>query len=76
MNLHREDFPFPYTPYPSQVEFMKCLYSALDTGKLAIMESPTGTVGILNINLTQFKFLLLGKIYEPDLWLAGMDARF
>lgn len=44
MNLNRQEFPFPYTPYPSQVEFMKCLYSALDTGRLAIMESPTGTV--------------------------------
>ncbi|KAH0617052.1 hypothetical protein JD844_028656, partial [Phrynosoma platyrhinos] len=36
-------FPFPYTPYPVQEEFMTKLYQVLETGKIGIFESPTGT---------------------------------
>ncbi|KAJ7329160.1 hypothetical protein JRQ81_015334 [Phrynocephalus forsythii] len=36
-------FPFPYTPYPIQEEFMAKLYEVLETGKIGIFESPTGT---------------------------------
>jgi len=37
---------FPYTPYPIQLELMKALYSAIEGRKVAIMESPTGTVSL------------------------------
>lgn len=40
-------FPFPFTPYPIQHDFMTSLYQALEGGKLGIFESPTGTVSIL-----------------------------
>jgi len=39
-----EEFPFPFTPYLIQQDFMKHLYRALEDGKLGIFESPTGTV--------------------------------
>lgn len=37
-------FPFPYTPYRIQEQFMQALYCALDAGRVGIFESPTGTV--------------------------------
>lgn len=42
-------FPaFPYDPpYPIQVDLMRCLYSAVEERKVAIVESPTGTVTLL-----------------------------
>jgi hypothetical protein len=38
------DFPFPYTPYDIQRDFMRNLYEVLENGGLGIFESPTGTV--------------------------------
>lgn len=35
---------FPYQPYDIQLELMKSLYAALEDRKVAILESPTGTV--------------------------------
>lgn len=39
-----EDFKFPFTPYPIQVDFMRALFTALEEKKIGIFESPTGTV--------------------------------
>uniref|UniRef100_A0A8D0H1M4 Helicase ATP-binding domain-containing protein n=1 Tax=Sphenodon punctatus TaxID=8508 RepID=A0A8D0H1M4_SPHPU len=39
----RINFPFPYTPYPIQEEFMTELYRVLENRKIGIFESPTGT---------------------------------
>ncbi|XP_065538185.1 ATP-dependent DNA helicase DDX11 isoform X4 [Lathamus discolor] len=36
-------FPFPYTPYVIQEQFMAALYGALEAGRVGIFESPTGT---------------------------------
>ncbi|XP_023236750.1 ATP-dependent DNA helicase DDX11-like [Centruroides sculpturatus] len=36
-------FPFPFTPYDVQLEFMSKLYNTLEDGKIGIFESPTGT---------------------------------
>ncbi|KAM4678236.1 LOW QUALITY PROTEIN: ATP-dependent DNA helicase DDX11 [Discoglossus pictus] len=36
-------FPFPYQPYTIQEDFMRALYQVLETGKVGIFESPTGT---------------------------------
>jgi chromosome transmission fidelity protein 1 len=35
---------FPFQPYDIQLELMKNLYAALEDRKVAILESPTGTV--------------------------------
>ncbi len=37
-------FPFPFTPYDIQEQFMRSLYSAIEEKKIGIFESPTGTV--------------------------------
>uniref|UniRef100_A0A8C3LB91 DEAD/H-box helicase 11 n=1 Tax=Chrysolophus pictus TaxID=9089 RepID=A0A8C3LB91_CHRPC len=39
----RASFPFPYTPYRIQEQFMAALYAALEAGRVGIFESPTGT---------------------------------
>ena len=44
-----DEFPFPFPPYDIQEKFMRNLYSALEESKLAIFESPTGTVSILAV---------------------------
>ncbi|XP_069338153.1 putative ATP-dependent DNA helicase DDX11-like protein 8 isoform X1 [Eulemur rufifrons] len=36
-------FPFPFTPYSIQKDFMTELYQVLEAGKIGIFESPTGT---------------------------------
>ncbi|XP_066113773.1 ATP-dependent DNA helicase DDX11 isoform X1 [Saccopteryx bilineata] len=36
-------FPFPFTPYSIQKDFMANLYQVLEAGKIGIFESPTGT---------------------------------
>ncbi|XP_022432993.1 ATP-dependent DNA helicase DDX11 isoform X2 [Delphinapterus leucas] len=36
-------FPFPFTPYAIQKDFMAALYQVLEAGKIGIFESPTGT---------------------------------
>jgi chromosome transmission fidelity protein 1 len=63
MSRERQEFPFPFTPYVIQSEFMKCLYSALQEGRLAIMESPTGTVRIFSFSRRPkvFRVFLQGK---------------
>lgn len=33
---------FPYEPYSIQVDFMNALYSSLERGGIAMLESPTG----------------------------------
>lgn len=39
-----EAFPFPFTPYGIQEDFMRELYLTLERGQVGIFESPTGTV--------------------------------
>lgn len=39
-----EAFPFPFTPYDIQKDFMRELYVTLERGHVGIFESPTGTV--------------------------------
>ncbi|XP_004616973.2 ATP-dependent DNA helicase DDX11 [Sorex araneus] len=36
-------FPFPFTPYSIQKDFMTEMYHVLEAGKIGIFESPTGT---------------------------------
>ncbi|KAL3256382.1 hypothetical protein ABHI18_007609 [Aspergillus niger] len=44
MELQRNDFHHPYSPYDIQLQLMRALYSCLEQGKVAVFESPTGTV--------------------------------
>jgi Rad3-related DNA helicase len=40
----KNDFPFPFTPYRIQLEFMSAVYDTLERKQIGIFESPTGTV--------------------------------
>jgi len=40
---NERDFHHPYTPYEIQKDFMNAVYACLESGKVGIFESPTGT---------------------------------
>jgi chromosome transmission fidelity protein 1 len=52
-----EVFPkFPYdTPYDIQISLMKHLYGSIEKSKVAIVESPTGTVSTQLYSVTLLK---------------------
>lgn len=52
-----EEFPFPFTPYKIQEDFMKQLYTALEQQMCGIFESPTGTGKSLSIICGAIKWL-------------------
>ncbi|KAK9860993.1 DnaQ exonuclease/DinG helicase [Penicillium brevicompactum] len=41
-----QNFHHPYTPYDIQLQFMRALYTCLEESKIAVFESPTGTVSV------------------------------
>ncbi|XP_038055247.1 ATP-dependent DNA helicase DDX11-like [Patiria miniata] len=53
----QQSFPFPFTPYPIQEDFMKGLYSTIEEGKIGIFESPTGTGKSLSLICGALKWL-------------------
>ncbi|XP_031369791.1 ATP-dependent DNA helicase DDX11 isoform X3 [Apis dorsata] len=52
-----EEFPFPFSPYLIQNQFMKELYKCLENAKLGIFESPTGTGKSMSIICGALKWL-------------------
>jgi hypothetical protein len=48
VELRGKDFHHPFTPYKIQEEFMETVYRVLEGGggRVGILESPTGTVGL------------------------------
>lgn len=42
-NTSERDFHHPYEPYDIQKQFMNAVYDCLESGKVGIFESPTGT---------------------------------
>ena len=47
-------FSFPYeTPYPIQTELMHLVYQAIEGSKIAIVQSPTGTVSLVKGGLEE-----------------------
>lgn len=48
-------FPFPFTPYSIQKDFMAELYQVLEAGKIGIFESPTGTVSMNSWGLSELR---------------------
>lgn len=66
------DFPsFPFKPYSIQLDLMKALYSAIEGRKVAVMESPTGTVRRIQI-VVVFNSLFLGKDSKLALRISNM----
>jgi Rad3-related DNA helicase len=54
-----EEFHHPFHPYPIQNDFMKGLYSTLESKSVGIFESPTGTV---NPHAFFLSLILRGKV--------------
>ena len=52
-----ENFKFPFEPYSIQVDFMKQLYETIETKKIGIFESPTGTGKSLSIICSALQWL-------------------
>lgn len=52
-----DEFPFPFKPYTIQDQFMRALYSAIETRKIGIFESPTGTGKTLSVMCSVLKWL-------------------
>lgn len=50
-------FPFPFTPYSIQDQFMRALYSVIENRKIGIFESPTGTGKTLTLMCSTLKWL-------------------
>ena len=42
--LEKNKFDFPYEPYDIQTKFMDEMYKTIESSKIGIFESPTGTV--------------------------------
>ncbi|XP_069484673.1 ATP-dependent DNA helicase DDX11 isoform X2 [Ambystoma mexicanum] len=69
-------FPFPYQPYSIQEDFMAALYRVLESGKIGIFESPTGTGKSLSLicgALTWLKDFEEKKKREESEALAGAN---
>lgn len=65
-----EDFHHPFHPYQIQKDFMRGLYSTLESKCVGIFESPTGTVYMLILDNID----VLGEKSEPDLWCANLAS--
>lgn len=68
----RASFPFPYTPYRIQEQFMAALYAALEAGRIGIFESPTGTVSCGEGGGDAVTGLLAARFPE---WCSGRGSR-
>ncbi|CAE6485498.1 unnamed protein product [Rhizoctonia solani] len=80
-----ESFPaFPFQPYDIQLELMKSLYTALEDRKIAVLESPTGTVcrfRIVSMNVLILSWLstrqraIRGELEDLKLSIQSDDGR-
>ncbi|XP_015179971.1 PREDICTED: probable ATP-dependent RNA helicase DDX11 [Polistes dominula] len=61
-----EIFPFPFTPYKIQQDFMKELYKCIENGNMGIFESPTGTGKSLSVICGALKWLLDHEQLQKD----------
>jgi len=68
---------FPYgAPYPIQVQLMRAVYEAIETRKVAVLESPTGTVSITyppSKKKTTLIRYISGQIAQRALQRPAMD---
>ena len=53
-----DDIPFPFEPYEEQRALMKQIYTTMDDGGIALLESPTGTGKSLSIICSALHWLV------------------
>lgn len=73
-----QEFPFPFPAYQIQKQFMKELYNCLESGKLGLFESPTGTGKSLSLICGALKWLIdheKWKKQELTSIIAEMDNK-
>ncbi|KAK9098993.1 hypothetical protein Syun_026038 [Stephania yunnanensis] len=60
-------FPaFPFEPYQIQIDFMRALYDALNSGGVAMLESPTGTGKTLSLICSALQWVVDRRRKCPD----------
>ncbi|KAK9100999.1 hypothetical protein Scep_024429 [Stephania cephalantha] len=60
-------FPaFPFEPYQIQIDFMRALYDALNSGGVAMLESPTGTGKTLSLICSALQWVVDRRRQCPD----------
>ncbi|KAK3909935.1 ATP-dependent DNA helicase DDX11, partial [Frankliniella fusca] len=69
-----DTFPFPFTPYRIQKEFMTSLYAAMENGKLGIFESPTGTGKSLSLICGALTWLCDHEKYEEEKLKSALET--
>ena len=65
----RDKFYHPYEPYSIQYDLMRVIYDTIESGKVGILESPTGTGKSLSLICSSFAWLrdLQHKEFDQDL---------
>ena len=51
-NVRNTPIQFPFEPYACQLDFMEKALEAVETGRAALLESPTGTLAARIVSLT------------------------
>ncbi|KAK9130936.1 hypothetical protein Sjap_011423 [Stephania japonica] len=60
-------FPaFPFEPYQIQIDFMRALYAALNSGGVAMLESPTGTGKTLSLICSALQWVVDRRQRSPN----------
>ncbi|KAM0752291.1 DNA repair helicase [Meredithblackwellia eburnea MCA 4105] len=55
--MQGDDFSFPFTPYSIQLDLMRHVYNAIESNKVAVVESPTGTGKSLSLICSTLTYL-------------------
>lgn len=59
-------FPFPFSPYPIQSQFMTDLFNVIENRRIGIFESPTGTGKSLSLMCGTLRWLLDHETAERE----------
>jgi chromosome transmission fidelity protein 1 len=66
MVLAPSTYPFPFPPYPIQLQLMTALTRTLDAGHVGVFESPTGSGKSLSIICSVIPWVLRNPSVVPD----------